>query len=411
MRNEIQKHKAQFLSVILIMAISLFVITMILNFNLEIKSTPLIVIQSFQLFVLISCLFILKIKKNFVLSSSIVVTLLVILNPVAVYLTGGISSPSILWSLIIIMLIFFLISGRLRYILIFVFTVLMSFSLFASRYNLFNVDVEIYSSGREFVFFLSLISTIYVVRYYDKLIREISLLQLKERERTKNLVAIMCHDIGNPIGLISTFSDPSFYEGSMDPRDSLVNIKKAADITGDIISSVREIESLRDGKKKLELSSVNLKDVLNDALFVLQDKLQEKEINLKVSGDLNINTLSDQSILSNNIFNNLITNSIKFSNYGSTIDVSVENVDDKVHLIIRDYGVGMPKSILDNLYRIDVATSRSGTNDELGAGYGMPLVKSSLYLLNSDIKVESWPEKEFPNNHGTKYTLILNLAK
>lgn len=58
--------------------------------------------------------------------------------------------------------------------------------------------------------------------------------------------------------------------------------------------------------------------------------------------DPSIEVIAEESSLINSVLNNLFTNAIKFSPEGGSIDVTSEKTDDKITLIVRDYGIGMP---------------------------------------------------------------------
>ena len=111
------------------------------------------------------------------------------------------------------------------------------------------------------------------------------------------------------------------------------------------------------------------------------------------------------------VLNNLISNSIKFSHPGSSIDITVtEEAGDLTHIAVRDYGVGMNEELLAKIFDTGEPTSHVGTAGEKGTGFGMPVVKSYMKLYGGDIKIKSWPETQYPENCGTEITLVFKSA-
>jgi two-component system, sensor histidine kinase and response regulator len=225
---------------------------------------------------------------------------------------------------------------------------------------------------------------------------------LEEKSETiRELLRMLLHDISNPLtglkGVIDIcMEDPSFFEESKD----LLN----ASLSGcfDIIRSVREMYSLEDGKKILEIKSVDLENVLKRVLLILHNVLKEK--NIKVTCKLAKNSifLADEASFSNSVFSNLLTNAIKFSNPNSEIIIESQKIDKVIIISIQDYGIGIPPRILENLFNFQAPTSRLGTMGEKGTGYGMPLVKKLIEAYGGKIAIESYED-----GRGTKVFVTL----
>ncbi len=65
----------------------------------------------------------------------------------------------------------------------------------------------------------------------------------------------------------------------------------------------------------------------------------------------------------------------------------------------------MPPELLRDIFDVKKATSRPGTSDETGTGFGMPLVKKFMDAYAGTIKVLSNEERENLQNHGTEIRL------
>ena len=96
---------------------------------------------------------------------------------------------------------------------------------------------------------------------------------------------------------------------------------------------------------------------------------------------------------------------MKFSYSGSNIYIKGCREKDTILLSIKDEGMGMPQSILNNIFDISKPTSREGTQGEKGTGYGMPLVKKFVELFGGKLTIESY-EKPHPQR-GTVVSLHL----
>ena len=80
--------------------------------------------------------------------------------------------------------------------------------------------------------------------------------------------------------------------------------------------------------------------------------------------------LAEKVSLSNNVVNNIISNSIKFCDNNGTIEIVAKRDADQILLTMRDEGSGIPESILTKLFDDAATTSRPGTEGEPGTGFG-----------------------------------------
>lgn len=216
----------------------------------------------------------------------------------------------------------------------------------------------------------------------------------------KELVQVMCHDITGPVSasmnlLEMTRDDPEMLQEVVgDVIEALAKVNDMTDL-------VRKMRSLDEGKMKWELSPIPLKSALDDSLSVLRQRLKDKRITLRLEIDEKVSVLAEKVSLVNSVISNLLTNAIKFSPLEGVLEVSASLDGEQVVLQIRDHGIGMPESIRKNLFNINVPTSRPGTQNEPGTGFGMPLVKKFIAAYGGSIEITSKDIDEHPDDSGT----------
>ncbi len=133
---------------------------------------------------------------------------------------------------------------------------------------------------------------------------------------------------------------------------------------------------------------VDVKSLLSDIIIRLQPILTDKNINIKFSNGGDAVATVDPSMMEI-IFENLITNSIKYSDSYKNIEIELKNDSGSLICSIKDQGFGMKedqiKKIFDRFYRND--DSRNSEVD--GFGLGLSIVKKLCEMQNISIKVES----------------------
>ncbi|WP_456049007.1 sensor histidine kinase [Acetivibrio cellulolyticus] len=88
---------------------------------------------------------------------------------------------------------------------------------------------------------------------------------------------------------------------------------------------------------------------------------------------------------------NLLSNAIKFTNPGGKISITVSAKNDKVHISVKDTGIGIPKDMLHNVFERYQQVDSSLTKGIEGSGLGLSIVKSFVELHDGNIKVKSEP--------------------
>jgi len=230
-------------------------------------------------------------------------------------------------------------------------------------------------------------------------------LEISNRSR-RELIHILCHDLANPFYQIVTTmqlmdDDASILETMKD------HLKISANNGLKTIDLVRNMEALEEGKMKLE--SINLTSCLRESKMMLDRRFSEKELTLEMDVDPSLNIRAERTSFVNSVTNNLLTNAIKFSPPGSKISVQAKPKNGDIFLTIRDYGIGMPESILTSLFDLSKSASRPGTSGERGTGFGMPLVKKFITAYGGDIRIRSW-EKDQAEESGTEVRVTLKSA-
>lgn len=235
---------------------------------------------------------------------------------------------------------------------------------------------------------------------------------LEKNTNVENLLRVLIHDIANTLTSM-TFNLLKAKEDSENPPPSLEieKIEKAVEDINSLLSQVRHLKAVKDGKASLPLHPISLTVVLADVYDQTEHLAQIKGIkfNLDISRDrMMIN--AEKTILSKVVLANLLKNAIKFSYPGQRIDLKAYCSQNSVILQIQDYGMGIPQHILENIFSVGYPTSRIGTQGEKGTGYGMPLVKEYLQMMGGEIEISTRTEAIEGAPVGTLITLRFPLA-
>ena len=161
-----------------------------------------------------------------------------------------------------------------------------------------------------------------------------------------------------------------------------------ADRMSNLIDQLLMLARYESGKLTPLISRINIYDSIDSAIKRLQNFIGQKNIIVNFNSSENVLVNADKSMLET-IVENILTNSIKYSDEGKQIDISVDENSRNVVCAIKDYGIGMTEEqaakIFDRFYRAD----ESRTPQAGGNGIGMAIVKRLADLQHLKLKVES----------------------
>ncbi|NOQ34617.1 MAG: response regulator [Methylococcaceae bacterium] len=234
------------------------------------------------------------------------------------------------------------------------------------------------------------------------------IIEQKNREQ-QELLHILCHDLMNSVGAVQGFLSLKKEEGGTLEYDELISLSTNNAI--DVIDSVRQIKSIEEGKVNIELTLLNLMELIEMSSSILNEKIREKNIELVIDVDKELKIAVERISFINSVLNNLLTNAIKFSFPNSKIIISAKQTEKEVKLSIKDFGIGMSEKLCNDIFNVGKITTRKGTNGESGTGFGMPLVKKFIEAYGGEIEVFSQEKTNTNTNHGTEINLYITTDK
>jgi CheY-like chemotaxis protein/anti-sigma regulatory factor (Ser/Thr protein kinase) len=143
------------------------------------------------------------------------------------------------------------------------------------------------------------------------------------------------------------------------------------------------------GKLRLELLPVNLFEIIKNVYNSQQPAAEAKRIALSFSADQeNIQVFGDPMRLQQ-VFTNLLSNALKFTNVGGEIQINVATDADSVKVIFKDNGQGIDSDILPNIFGQFQQGDETLSRDRSGLGLGLSIVKILIEKHSGEVRAES----------------------
>jgi two-component system, OmpR family, phosphate regulon sensor histidine kinase PhoR len=227
--------------------------------------------------------------------------------------------------------------------------------------------------------------------------------ELGEMEQMRQeFISNVSHEIQSPLTSISGFAHTlkNVNLSHEERRQYLEIIEVESMRLSKLSDNLLKLTSLESGHSPFEPKSYRLDEQLRRVILSIEPQWRNKDLEMDVTLD-RMTVIADEDLM-NQVWINLIHNSIKFTPHNGKIIVKLIKKDtDKIEVIIKDTGIGMTKEVqmhvFERFYKADPSRSRSSG----GSGLGLAIVKKIVEMHKGNILINSSP------NEGTEINVIL----
>jgi two-component system phosphate regulon sensor histidine kinase PhoR len=221
----------------------------------------------------------------------------------------------------------------------------------------------------------------------------------------REFVANVSHELRTPLTSIQGYVETLIEDRSPRPettREFLGVILKNATRMNRLTEDLLALASVESPDYKLSLQPARASVLVQDAIESLGGIVVESGVTLESAGAPDSLVMADPDAM-NQVFGNLIENSLKYARDGKRIRVGARLLESEVQFTVQDFGPGIASEhlerIFERFYRIDKARSRESG----GTGLGLAIVKHIVLAHGGRI----WAESELGKGVAFHFTLPL----
>jgi len=207
----------------------------------------------------------------------------------------------------------------------------------------------------------------------------------------------MSHDIRTPMNAIIGYTNLA--KEHIENTDKVSGYLDKIWISGNqllmLINDVLDMSRIESGKLELDEEMVNLLDIATDLRTIASTDADKSNLLFSVDTKIKNNLVYTDALKLNRVLLNLVSNSIKFTKEGGSVNVLIEEIEElddlhsKYRFTVSDTGIGMSKEFLQKVF-IPFERERTSTVSGIqGTGLGMPISKNIVEKMGGTIDVES----------------------
>ena len=227
----------------------------------------------------------------------------------------------------------------------------------------------------------------------------------EKRQVRFQFISVLGHELKAPLAAVEGYlnilkdksagDNPAVYQQAMDR--SLIRLQGMRKLILDLLDLTR-IES---GNRKRELADLDVCEVAKNAIETLIPDATAKKITIELTTPGPVPMRADRGDLEM-IFNNLVSNAVKYNRQGGQVRVSVEGLAGTVRIAVTDTGIGMSPQETAQLFREFSRIKNPQTRNILGSGLGLSILKKVAALYGGDVQVQS------EAGVGSTFTVVLS---
>ncbi|MGZ5221183.1 MAG: HAMP domain-containing sensor histidine kinase, partial [Chitinophagaceae bacterium] len=205
-----------------------------------------------------------------------------------------------------------------------------------------------------------------------------------------NFIATISHELKTPLAS-SNFSlklleDERVGQLSNEQKELLQNLKQDNQRMLKILSELLNMSQVEAGKIQLDIAEVKPETIVDNAVKAVLNTAREKNITIQKNYQENLGEVKADAEKTGWVLNNFLTNAIKYSSEGSTINVSIRKTENNIEFSVLDQGAGIPSEYLSKVFDrfFKVPGSKAG-----GTGLGLAISKEFIEAEGGQIWVKS----------------------
>ena len=172
-----------------------------------------------------------------------------------------------------------------------------------------------------------------------------------------------------------------------------------------IVEDLEAISRLETEQSQLDMQSFNVTNLVGEVLEALEMKASKMNIELSLKNESQSDYVIGDRDKIQQVFMNLISNSIKYGKEGGKTTVSFFDMEQNMLIEVSDNGIGIEEDSLDRLFERFYRVDKNRSREIGGTGLGLAIVKHILEGHNQTINVRSTKDV------GSTFSFILEKGK
>jgi two-component system sensor histidine kinase/response regulator len=210
----------------------------------------------------------------------------------------------------------------------------------------------------------------------------------EKREIRFNFISVLAHELKAPLnaveGYLNILRTTETDQNLQMVERSIVRVDGMKKLIMDLLDLTR-IES---GQRERTIKRVDLRELARASMELFMVDAERRDITVELMDGPDVELLADPGEIEI-IFNNLISNAVKYNRDGGQVNIRIGRRDDVVTLAVLDTGIGLTEEEAGKLFNEFTRIKNEQTVKILGSGLGLSTVRKIANMYDGEARVES----------------------
>jgi PAS domain S-box-containing protein len=216
--------------------------------------------------------------------------------------------------------------------------------------------------------------------------------QLQRVNRLKDeFLATLSHELRTPLNAILGYA--RMVRGGMISGEKLARavetIERNSVALAQMVEDILDVSRVVSGKMRLNVQSVDLPLVLDEAVQTITPAADAKRIKIQTVIDPHVSPVSGDPDRLRQVVWNLLSNAVKFTPKDGRVQLRLERVNSSLEIVVSDTGIGIPQDFLPHIFERFRQADSSTTRQHAGLGLGLAIVRNLVEMHGGTVSAAS----------------------
>lgn len=220
-------------------------------------------------------------------------------------------------------------------------------------------------------------------------------MQVEGKQVRFQFLSVLSHELKSPLNAVEGYLKMMQEKQLGDNIDQYTTMieRSLARLKGmrNLILDLLDLTRIESGKKERRMREIDLPEIARQAMDTMEPYAIQKNVKMTLSCKGNTTLLADADEMEI-IFNNLVSNAVKYNKDNGLVNVNIEEEGGEIVITVSDTGIGMNKEDLEKIFDDFVRIKNQKTKEITGSGLGLSILKRMVGLYNGTVSVLSQPD-------------------
>tara|TARA_B000000477_G_scaffold93505_1_gene80504 strand:+ start:1029 stop:2789 length:1761 start_codon:yes stop_codon:yes gene_type:complete len=207
----------------------------------------------------------------------------------------------------------------------------------------------------------------------------------------RDFISNLSHELRTPVSVIMANSE-TLLDGALDNKKDAKVFAKAilhnSERLSSMVSDLIDLSRIEYGDLKLNIKNLDFNEFMDSFLVSMKSVAKKRSIELNFNPNHQGLMHADSQALER-VMNNLLDNAYKYSEAGSSVEISTLDQGKMIKVMVSDSGVGVSSEDKEHIFDRFFRTASARASDNKGSGLGLAIVKNLINSLNGEVGITS----------------------